>query len=637
MTRPTDSSPARRDDDLRPPDRTDRQPGPPPDPPAPAEWRPTGERHVYGASHDPYCCVAALCRTVTPVTPALPVARALELFAADPDLIALPVVRNGVPVGLLNRKNIIERFARRFALELYGRQSLAAFMNPHPLVVDAQTDLDDVGQMVVESDMQYLYDGFIITHLGRYAGMGTGRDLIRAITDRRQQRLHRLAYVDALTDLPNRLLFRDRLKQALAAARRHNRLVAIMLLDLDRFKAINDSLGHTAGDALLYAVARRLSECVRDSDTVARLGGDEFTVVLDDVRHLDHVEIVAHKILEALQSPFTLNGHEVFVTTSIGIALFPWDEDEEALIKHADTAMYKAKESGGNDYRLYAHGMTTVSLQRLSLESDLRRAIERGELVLHYQPQVDAASGRITGAEALLRWSHPEFGLIPPGEFIPLAEESGLIVVLGHWALEQACRQAKAWLDAGLPLARLAVNVSARQFHHRNHRNFADTILDLLARVGLDPALLELELTESAIMTELDASSAMLETLHGAGVQIAIDDFGTGYSSLSYLKRFPIDRIKVDRSFVSDIPGDADDAALAAAIIALCRSLDIDAVAEGVETPAQLEFLRAHGCRHLQGFLFSRPLPADEFARLLLASPLPAGGGAFPLASPGID
>jgi len=567
---------------------------------------------------DVHCCAGTLLREVVPISPESRVMEALDLFTASPELIAIPVVHAGVPVGLVNRKQLIERFARPYTRELFGRKPVSAFMDTKPLIVDAHTDLDDLSRTIIESDMHYMYDGFIILRDGHYAGMGTGHDLMRGITARKQETLYRLAHHDVLTGLPNRLLFFDRLQQALSQAGRHDTLLGVMLLDLDRFKAINDSFGHTAGDALLQAVGRRIGECIRDGDTVARLGGDEFTILLQDIRQAQHAALVAQKIIEALQLPFLLNGYEVVVNTSIGIALYPHCRDAETLLIHADTAMYKAKEEGGNGYRFYTDEMSSADMRRLSLETQLRKAIERNELVLHYQPQAEIVSGRLLGAEALLRWQHPEHGLIPPDEFIPLAEETGLIVPIGEWVLHTACAQNRAWQDAGLAPLRVAVNVSGRQFRRLD---MLETIFRTLEDTGLDSRYLEIELTEGVLMQDTVVVVQTLHALNAMGILISIDDFGTGYSSLSYLKRFPIDMLKIDRSFVQDIVTDPDDTAIVQAIIAMSHSLGIKAIAEGVETREQLDFLRRHGCDAVQGYCLSRPLPAEAFTHFLRLTP----------------
>jgi diguanylate cyclase (GGDEF)-like protein len=561
---------------------------------------------------------ASLMRPTAPLAPSTPVMQVYDLFAADPDLVALPVVDDGVPLGIVHRKKLIESFARPYTRDLFGKKPVAQFLADEPLVVEAHTELYDLSRIIMERGMQYMYEGFILTEGGRYAGIGTGYELMRAITEHTQERLYHLAHFDALTGLPNRLLFLDRLRQAIAQAARDERLVAIMMLDLDRFKTINDTLGHSVGDELLKHIAERLRTAVREGDTIARLGGDEFTVMLPHVRYIGDAARVAEKILGLFASPFAMNGHEIFITPSLGISMHPFTESMDELLVNADTAMYRAKEAGGNCFEFYRTEMSTASVRRLSLESALRRALERDELVVHYQPQAELSSGHIVGAEALLRWQHPELGLLPPAEFLPLAEETGLILAIGEWTLEHVCRQAQAWRSHGLPPLRLAVNLAARQFYQGD---FARRVAATLARHGLDPRLLELELTEGVLMQNTQGTIAILAELHALGVRLAVDDFGTGYSSLSYLKRFPIDTVKIDRSFVADIPRDADDAAIVTAIIAMAHGLGIRAVAEGVETCEQMEFLRRRGCDEVQGFLLGRPLPSAGFEQLLREPP----------------
>ena len=436
-----------------------------------------------------------------------------------------------------------------------------------------------------------------------------------------ESRLVHLASHDALTGLPNRNLLHDRLGQALISAARHGRAAGALFLDLDRFKVINDSLGHSAGDRLLKVVAKRLQDGVREGDTVARLGGDEFVVILDDMAQPQDAALVAQKILESFVQPFHVEvpeaggAQEFFFTTSIGISLYPSDgEDVDTLLKNADTAMYRAKERGGNSYQFFTPEMDLRARKRLSLENALRNALERREFVLHYQPQIDLATQNVIGVEALLRWNHPEQGLVAPADFIPLLEETGLIVPVGEWVLREACAQAKSWRKAGLPPLRMAVNLSARQLRHER---FADTVAEALADTGMDPDGLELEITESAVMQQVDVSLETLRRIHALGVRLSMDDFGTGYSSLSHLKLLPIDTVKIDRSFVRDIPADENDAAIVQAIIVLARTLRLNVIAEGVETKEQLEFLRVYGCDAMQGYLFSRPLPADEITSLL--------------------
>jgi len=443
------------------------------------------------------------------------------------------------------------------------------------------------------------------------------RGVMVNITEQKQaeDRLRYLAHHDGLTDLPNRILFADRLGQALSRVRWHKRVVAVLFLDLDHFKRINDTLGHNMGDLLLKAVAERLSSCVRSGDTVARMGGDEFTIILADVAQAEDVPKVAQKIIDAVAKPFVLAGRELFVSTSMGISLFPNDgQDVQTLLKNADAAMYRAKEQGRNHYQHYSPAMNVRTLERLALESSLRHALERKELLLHYQPRVDLDTGQITCVEALLRWQYPDLGIVPPNQFIPLAEETGLIIPIGEWVLRTACQQNKLWQTMGLFPIRVAVNLSPRQFEEKN---FIETIATVLKDTGLDPNYLELELTENLLMKNAETSIATLRQLNAMEVQISVDDFGTGYSSLSYLRRFPIHALKIDQSFVRDITTDPDDSVIVTAMIILAHSLKLKVIAEGVETKEQLDFLRSLKCHEMQGYLFSRPLPEDELARLL--------------------
>jgi diguanylate cyclase (GGDEF)-like protein/PAS domain S-box-containing protein len=427
-----------------------------------------------------------------------------------------------------------------------------------------------------------------------------------------QEQLERLAHHDALTGLPNRLLFHARLEHALERARREGRLVAILCFDLDHFKNINDSLGHPAGDRLLQVVTKRLLDSVRREDTVARLGGDEFTILLEELQESKDAGIVAEKALNVLAEPFELDGHEAYVSGSVGISLFPADgHDATTLLKNADSALYRAKEHGRNNYQFYTEDLTTAAFKRLALESSLRRAVEREEFTLYYQPQLSLNSGRVVGAEALVRWQHPELGLVFPTEFIPMAESTGLIVKLGEWVMDTACTQAKAWQKEGLPPIRIAINLSSVQV---NRGDIITTVERVLQETGLDPQYMELEITEGLIMQQTHQTIAILEKLKAMGVMLAVDDFGTGYSSLSYLKRLPLHRLKIDRSFVCDIPDDSEDMAITRAVIALGNNLQLVVVAEGVENETQLEFLRSNGCDEAQGYLYSAPVPAADFA-----------------------
>ena len=430
-----------------------------------------------------------------------------------------------------------------------------------------------------------------------------------------EARAHYFANYDANTDLPNRFLLGKHLQQELERAKGNDWQVALLYLDLDRFKAINDTLGHRIGDKLLKAVAERIGHLVRDIDIIGRLSSDEFTIVLSDVGNQKNAEQIAKKILAAMNQPFEMEGQEVFITPSIGIALYPQDADsQEDLIRNADAAMVHIKAQGGNGYHFYSADMNVMSSQRLTMETQLRRALERNEFVLHYQPQLSLHSGRIIGMEALLRWQHPERGLVSPAEFIPLLEETGMIVAVGDWVLRTACAQNSAWLAAGLPSLRMAVNLSARQFRQRN---LIDSVNQALQDAGLAPAHLELEITESILIQDLQTTITTLNQLHELGIQISIDDFGTGYSSLSYLKRLPISKIKIDQSFIRDICTDPDDEAISNAVISLGHNLKMQVIAEGVETLEQQEHLRMQGCDEIQGYYFSRPLPAADFARLV--------------------
>jgi diguanylate cyclase (GGDEF)-like protein/PAS domain S-box-containing protein len=450
-------------------------------------------------------------------------------------------------------------------------------------------------------------DGVITHHIG----------VINDVTEliRYQEQLEYQANYDGLTRLPNRNLLRDRLEHALVVARRHHSGVAVAFLDLDGFKNVNDSLGHSVGDRLLGVVAERLTRCSRTSDTVARHGGDEFVIVMTDT--LDEKSLIAwmERVRISIAEPVWLDGNELYVGCSMGVSLFPQDgDDAETLMKKADVAMYRAKDMGRNTFQFYQPEMNASAGARLNLERRLRRALRDNEFLLHYQPQVDISSGQIVGVEALVRWDDPEVGLVPPSSFIPLAEDSGLIGPLSEWVLREACRQNKAWQDEGLPPARVSVNLSARVFQQRD---IAELVKQVFAETGLEPKYLELELTESTIMRNAEEAVSMLNELHALGIGLAIDDFGTGYSSLSYLKRFPVDRLKIDRSFVSDIGVSVDGETITSAIIALAHSLKLQVIAEGVETSAQLEFLKKRECDEMQGFYFAKPLSTQAISELL--------------------
>ncbi|HWO34059.1 MAG TPA: EAL domain-containing protein, partial [Candidatus Acidoferrum sp.] len=423
------------------------------------------------------------------------------------------------------------------------------------------------------------------------------------------------AQYDLVTSLPNRLLLNDRISQAIGMARRQNRPIAVIFLDLDRFKYINDSLGHVIGDKLLQSVSRRFLTSVRASDTVSRQGGDEFVILLSEITHPEHAATSAKKILLSLNTPHSIGGQDLHIDGSIGISVYPEDgEDAETLIKNADTAMYHAKENGRNNFQFFKTEMNFKAVERQSLEGSLRRALERKEFLLHYQPKVNLDTGEITGVEALIRWQHPDRGLVPPSQFVPIAEDCGLIVQIDSWVLREACRQAREWQDAGLPFKRVSVNVSAVEFRDKG---FVEGVRAILGETGLDARYLDLELTERVLMEHAESTASVLHQLKMMGVRLVVDDFGTGYSSLSYLQQFPIDALKIDQSFVHRITADPDDSPIVSAIIDMGKNLKQSVIAEGIETQEQRAFLQVHLCAEGQGYLFSLPLAAAQFAHLL--------------------
>jgi len=451
-------------------------------------------------------------------------------------------------------------------------------------------------------------------HDGRITGAVI---VVRDVTAARAMalRIIHLAEHDALTGLPNRLLLNDRVSQAIVLAPRHNKKVALLFLDLDGFKHVNDSLGHPIGDKLLQSIGKRLVDCVRVTDTVSRQGGDEFVVLLSEVENPEDAAITARRMLQAVAEPQSIDQHDLHVTTSIGLSVYPDDGlDAETLVKNADTAMYQAKENGRQSYQFFKPAMNVRAVERQSIEESLRRALERQEFVLHYQPKVNLMTGEITGAEALIRWTHPTRGPISPGQFIPVAEDCGLILPISQWVLREACMQTRIWADNGLPTVTMAVNVSAMEFRQET---FLEGIFATIKDTGMDPRSLELELTESILMKRAESAASVLQELRASGIQIAVDDFGTGYSSLSYLRKFPMDALKIDQSFVRQITTTPDDTTIVSAIISMGRSMKLRVIAEGVETQKELAFLQAHQCDEGQGYYFSRPILPDQFAKLL--------------------
>jgi diguanylate cyclase (GGDEF)-like protein len=464
----------------------------------------------------------------------------------------------------------------------------------------------------VQAVMQKALDHHCLLKEGRrYKGE------LETLLRQRTAEVNRLAYYDAVTELPNRALFEDRLAQAVAIARRAQQMVGILFVSLDQLKKVNDTLGHHSGDRLLREFSERLKNCVSERDTVARLGGDEFALLLAEIGGTQHVVEIIGSMRQVLKPPFDLGVQELFATASVGVSLFPFDSDDsQTLLKNAGAALYRAKKSGGNNCQFYTVDMHTMAAKRLALETSLRHSIENEEFVVHYQPQVEIDSLQITGVEALVRWRHPHLGLLPPAQFVPLAEDTGLIGSIGECVLRTACLQGRSWQDKGFSPMRMAVNISARQFQQQD---IAQMVVRILEQTGMAPEYLDLELTESSIMSDADFAIKVLSGLKGMGVKISIDDFGTGFSSLSYLKRLPIDCLKIDQSFVRDATTDPDDAALVMAIITLAHNLRLTVVAEGVETEEQLGLLRLLRCDELQGYLFSKPLPAEALEELLTA------------------
>ena len=559
--------------------------------------------------------VRQLHQMLKPVTGKMLCGDVLRQFQENEDLAVLPVIdQNGRAYALIERYAYIEYFSRQYSNELFGKKRLdqlgehVEFINMQPILVDAATAIDDVAAIIINAGMRHMVTGFVVTENGKYLGVGNGHDLLNHITQRKQAELYYLAHYDQLTQIPNRMLMNDRLHMACRDADRNKTLVAVMFIDVDRFKLINDTMGHRFGDLLLQAIAERLATCIRGNDTVARLGGDEFAVLLHDLELASDANITAQRIIESFFSPIHILDREVFITVSLGLAIYPTDErDSSNILAKADAAMYEAKVSGCNAYRVYRPGLSMHTSDQLSLEADLRYAIEREELVLHYQPQLNTANGGIVGVEALVRWKHPQLGLLQPSSFIEIAESSGMIVDIGKWVLREACQQQREWSLCQPHRLRMAVNISAVQFRRED---FIDIVRTVIEETGVDPSCIELELTENVAMHNADNVMNILCELKLIGVQLAIDDFGTGFSNLSYLRRFPFDRLKIDQSFVRDIDKLPANRAIVHAIVSLARSLSLEVVAEGVETDAELAHMNS--CDEVQGYLHARPMSAID-------------------------
>jgi diguanylate cyclase (GGDEF)-like protein len=535
----------------------------------------------------------------------------LEIFQKNLAIFAIPVVNhNKQPTGIVERNSFVEFFVQPYTKEIFGKKNISEFMNDEPLIVDKNTPIDDITRIIVDAGMQHMVNGFIATENGEYLGIANGLDLLNDITIRKQNHLFYLAHFDQLTKLPNRTLFLDRLSVAISQAERTKSKVGVLFIDLDNFKHFNDSMGHSVGDKVLVEVASRLSACSRESDTVSRLSGDEFTIILNNVNHDDEIKMLCNRILNALNQPLHILEREMFITASLGFATYPNDDkDLTGLLVKADAAMYEAKRNGRNAYRQYVPGMSLYSIEHMSLETDLRIALEQNQFELFYQPQVLLSTGEIVGNEALIRWNHPERGLLTPVHFIEIIEKTGLIVPIGKWVLQEACMQQMRWIVNGLKPMRISVNISAMQFYQPD---FCEMVQSIILESGIQPEHLELELTETLCMTDVVAVLKNLQDLHRLGIRIAIDDFGTGYSNLSYLKKFPIDSLKIDQSFIRNIDQEPVNIGIVTAIAALGKSMSLELVAEGVETESELTLAKSCGFMCVQGYLFSKPLPANQ-------------------------
>lgn len=556
--------------------------------------------------------VKLVIKYIDPVNGNLPCLEVLAIFSRNSEIFALAVVNNkNIPIGIIDRHTFVESFLEPSQLEKYNKKKISEFMIEKPILVDINSTIDDVSEIIIETGMQKFVNGFVITESGLYAGVASSHDLLCEIMKGKQENLFYLANFDQLTKLPNRFLFMDRLSMSVLDAKRKKSNLGLMFIDLDNFKNYNDSLGHSFGDQILIAFADRLKNCARANDNVARLSGDEFTILLENISCQEMMDMLCKRIIEAMKLPWIIMGRSVYLTASIGSAMYPYDarEASELLLK-ADAAMYEAKRSGRNSFRHFREGMLIYSVDKMNMEIDLRFAIERNEFELYYQPQIEVNSGDIVGMEALIRWNHPVRGIITPIHFIDIAEKTGLIIPIGKWLVEEACRQYKAWYNAGIQPVRISVNISPIQFYQEG---FCDEIYSVLKNAGIHPSNLELELTEGTFFHNLENAILVLTELHDIGLKLAIDDFGTGYSNLGYLKRFPIDRLKIDQSFVRGVENEPINLEIIRSIAALANIMSVELVAEGVETDIEMEMIGLLGCGVVQGYKYSKPLPAIKF------------------------
>jgi diguanylate cyclase (GGDEF)-like protein len=560
--------------------------------------------------------LAGLVRTTPPLRVISSALSADEAFQADPTLYALAVVDDhGTPVGLINRFRFRETLWQQYGTDVLKNRHVGLIMDRTPLVLDEHAPIEQLSEILTDDSTKYIFDGFIVTRRGKYLGIGTGFSLMRRITERRQATLAHLAYHDTLTSLPNRQLFLDRLSQAMASAKRNRRRLAVLSIDLDRFKVVNDSLGHTIGDLLLQQIADRFRSLIRAQDTVARLGGDEFAVVLTELSAFEHAEFVANKLLDIVRQPLLLDGHEVHISCSIGAVAYPDHSDSQpVLLRMADDALYAAKRVR-DTMRRYTDDMARPSSATPIVFSTIRRAVDLGELEVHYQPQADLRTGALLGLEALVRWNDPARGFVPTNELIQLAEDAGLISEITHFVCGTAMKQFRAWQVAKLGDGlRLAINISGVEVRDGV---FPSMLRAHVRDAGLSMSMIELELTESGLMFSDAVATQLLSDLREEGARVSIDDFGTGYSSLGRLQRLPVDVLKIDKTFVDDIGAGVRQGALVRAIVMMAHSLGLTVVAEGVETEIQRAFLERHGCDLYQGHLLSRPLPTGAMEQYL--------------------